>query len=152
MNRLHALTKIQRHVFESGCTDEKDIFLALRHVIPNGGDTEVLSRKEIESFAKISLQQLAEARFPVERERLRLDILEGELRADLLDEIAKLDLSNPRDCRELYELHRAVGNSTGEPTLRQAIDALAVGGTSEDVVAALTERLLALYPAPAGDE
>lgn len=151
MNRLHALTLIQRTVLEGSMTDEKDVFMKLRFEIPNGGDTELMSRNEIQAFAKNCVMQLSEARFPVERERLRLDILEGELRADILDEIAKLDLSDPRQCRELYELHREVGGSTGEPSLRRAVDTLAVGGCDENTIKAFTERLLALYPAAAED-
>lgn len=151
MNRLHALTLIQRTVFEEKPSDVKDVFMKLRFLIPNGSEDEVMSRKEIDAFAQNCLAQLADARFPVERERYRIDILEGELRADLLDAIAELDLSDPNDCRELYELHRAVGNSTGSPTLQQAIDTLAAGGLGEDRIKTLTDRFFALYPKPKED-
>lgn len=148
MNRLHALTLIQRTVFEDRPVEVKDVFMKLRFLIPNGGDNEVLARKDIEAFAENCMRQLKDLRFPVEFERMRIDILEGELRADLLDAIGELDLSDPNDCRELFELHRAVGSSTGSPTLMQAIDALAAGGIHEDRIKALTERYLALYPKP----
>lgn len=153
MNRLHAMTKIQRAALDGGNKDPKDIFMGLRFEIPNGGDNEVMSRKEIEAFATQSIQLVADAKFPVERARMALDILEGELRADLLDTVAELDITNPRDCREVYELHRKIGSSIGEPTLREAIDAVAVGGIDADRVAALVTRLNAIYPLvdPDGD-
>ena len=145
------MTLIQRTALEGGSIEPKDIYLKLRNTIPNGGLDEVMSRQEIVAFAEQSVKLVAESRFPVERERMRLDICEGELRADLLDELAKLDLSNPRIARELYETHRKIGSSTGEPTLREAIDTLAVSGVSPDTMTALVARLNEIYP-PEADE
>jgi hypothetical protein len=151
MNRLHAMTRIQRLVFEHRPVDGKDVFMRVRMEIPNGGDNEVMSRKEIEAFADHAIKLIGDMKFSVELARLQLDIAEGELRADLLDALDALDMTNPSDCRDIYELHREIGNSTGAPSLRKAIDTLAVGGTHEDTIAALTARLLALYPAAEGD-
>ncbi len=146
MNRLHAMTLIQRTVLESDCIDASDIFMRLRRDIPNGGDSELMSRKEIEAFAKQAIELRDQAKFPVERKRLELDITEGELRADVIDALALIDLSNPRDVRDVYEMHRKIGGSIGEPSLREAVDYLGEAGVDEAVVAPLAARLLALYP------
>lgn len=148
MNRLHAVTKIQRAVLDDGISDPKDVFQKLRFEIPNSGQDLVMERKEIEAFAAQSIGLVQDARFPVERERMRLDILEGELRADLLDAIAGIDISDPGVCRDVYELHRKVGSSTGAPTLQEAIDMLAVSKPEpgEDAIAGFVSRLEALYP------
>lgn len=152
MNRLHAMTRIQRLVFEHRPVDGKDVFMRLRTEIPNGGDKEVMSRKEIEAFADHAIKLIGDMRFGVELARLQLDIAEGELRADVLDALDALDMSKPGDCRDIYELHREIGSSTGPASLRKALDMLAVGGTSEDTMASLTARLLALYPVEGDDE
>lgn len=147
MNRLHAMTMIQRAALD-GAIDEKSVYGTVRGKFDTSGDKAVMLRGEIEAFAKQAIAMTKAACFPVERERLRLDILEGELRADILDGIAALDISNPRDCRDVYELHTKVGGSTGEPTLREAIGALEAGGQD---VAELTSRCNAIYP-PQGDD
>jgi hypothetical protein len=151
VNRLHAMTKIQRFVVEKKPVDGKAVFTALRFEIPNSGEGEVMSRKEIEAFADHSIKTIADMRFGVERARLSLDIAEGELRADLLDALDALDMTNPQDCREIYELHREIGSSTGPASLRKAVDMLAAGGGTEDAMADFTARLLALYPDPEDD-
>ena len=143
MNRLHAMTIIQRAVLDDGMKDPKDVFLSVRAKFPTSGHDQLLSRAEVEQFAAQSISMLANAHFPVERARLALDIREGELRADILDGIAALDISNPRDCRDVYELHQRVGGSIGEPTLREAIDILKAGGQD---VAGLVERCDEIYP------
>lgn len=150
MNRLHAMTRIQRHVVEAKPVDGKAVFTALRFEIPNGTEGEVMSRKEIEAFGEHSIQTIANMRFGVEHKRLALDISEGELRADLLDALDALDMTNPQDCREIYELHREIAGSTGPASLRKAVDMLAVSST-EDAMADFTARLLALYPDPEDD-
>jgi hypothetical protein len=146
MNRLHAITKIQRAVFDDGITDPKDVFLKLRFVIPNGGADELMPRKEIEALAEHAIAMLKNVHFPVERAHLALDILEGELRADLLDALASLDVTEPNVCREVFEMHRNLGNSTGPASLRECVDMLAEGGAAEELVADLATRLAALYP------
>ncbi len=149
MNRLHCMVAIQRAVFD-GATEPSTVFQQIRreYRISSGHD-ELMSRTECEEHAKQSIRIFEQAQFPVERARLGLDIAEGELRADVLDGIAALDISNPRDCRDVYELHQKVGGSTGEPTLREAISTLEAGGQD---VTKLTERCDALYPKQEDDD
>jgi hypothetical protein len=144
MNRLHAMAKVQRAVFESDTIEPKDIYLKLRFEIPE----TLMGRKEIEAFAEHSIQLRSDARFPVEKARMALDILEAELRADVLDALGALDVTNPRDCREVYELHRQLGSSIGEHSLRHGIDALEAAGKDFE---ALRARLDEIYP-PAKSE
>jgi hypothetical protein len=151
VNRLHALTRIQKAALSGDYVDGKAIYAAVRNEIPTSGEDMLMSRTEIEQFAEQQSKIAKAIDFNVERAKFALDITEGELRADLLDALDALDMTNPSDCRDIYELHREIGNSTGAPSLRKAIDTLAVGGTHEDTIAALTARLLALYPAAEGD-
>lgn len=148
MNRLHAFALIQRTVFDSDTIDANDVYLKLRNVIPNGGHDQVMSRDEIKGRAKEAIEQRDEAKFKVEFARHRLDILEAELRADVLDALEVIDLSNPRVCREVYDVHRQVGTSVGQPSLRQALELLKGGGHD---CAALKSRLDEIYP-PATDD
>lgn len=140
MNRLHAMAKVQRVVFESDTIEPKDVYLKLRSEI----DTDIMGRKEIEAFAEHSIQLRRDARFPVEKARMALDIAEAELRADVLDALGKLDVSEPRACREVYELHRQLGGSIGEPSLRLALEYLTEDGI--EGVEALRARLDEIYP------
>ncbi len=149
MNKLHAITLVQKTVIEGSFVDPKDVFLKLRSVIPNGGDTEVLSRKEIESVATEALQQLKSILFPVEKCKLLLDVKEMELRADLLDALAGVDISNPRDCRDVFETHRQLASSSGEPSLRLAMNTLAAAGLPHE---AFKARLDELYPEDSDDD
>lgn len=141
------MTMVQRTVLESDSIEKKDVYLKLRFEIPE----EVMGRLEIEAAAEQSVRIRDQAKFPVERARLALDIREGELRADVLDALALVDISNPRDCRDVYELHHQVGGSSGEPSLRNAIDFLGTAGIDEAVVGPLAARLLELYPEDADE-
>jgi hypothetical protein len=145
VNRLHIMTRAQRAALE-GVTDENAIYGIVRTEYPgtvgNGAD-ELMSRKELEMFSRQAVLTAQNARFPVERARLALDIREGELRADVLDALAQLDVSNPRDCRDVFEIHQKVAGSIGEPTLREAIDLLAA---ADKDVSALRTRCDEIFP------
>lgn len=147
MNRLHVVTRIQGLALEG----KTDIFKLIRDEIPSDGDCGVtwggMAKKDIEAFADNTLKMIKAISFNVERERMRLDTLEGGLRADVLDALDALDLSNPRDAREIFEAHQQIGASTGPASLRTAIDMIAAAdGTSPDLVKDLTDRMLYLYP------
>jgi hypothetical protein len=151
VNRMHVMTTIQRLALE-GDSDADSIYGKIRKALPgtvNNGAGELMSRAECQAFAKQAIHQAQSAMFPVERARLALDIAEGELRADILDGVAALDVSNPRDCRDAFDLHQKVGGSVGEPTCREAIDYLKNAGQD---VAALEAKLVELYPAPTEDD
>jgi hypothetical protein len=148
MNRLHVMTAIQRCALE-GDKDESTIYGKIRKLLPgavNNGAEELLSRKEAEALALQSIHMVSNARFPVERARLALDIREGELRADVLDAIATLDLSNPRDVRDVYETHQMVASSIGEPSLRAALDLLAAADQDVTVLKARVDELFPTTP------
>ncbi len=151
MNRLHLLTFIQRCALHDGDTDENAVYGKVRKSFPgavNDGDKELMGRAECQAVAKQSIDMVRNSRFPIERARLALDIREGELRADVLDAIALLDVSNPRDCRDVFELHSKVGGSIGEPTLREALDMLAEAGQDTTPLKARCDEI---FP-PAPDE
>lgn len=154
MNRLHALTRIQRAAATGDHVDGKSIFMALRFEIPNGGDNEVLSRKEIETFGDMQVSAVKGMNFALEKAKYVLDIAEGELRADLLDALDALDTTDPRDCRDLFRIHQGVGNGGGPASILEAIDALAAGGATPDEVAGYIARLHEIYPEekPEADE
>lgn len=134
---------IQRTVLEKDPVDGKEVFMLLRFVIPNGGDQEVMSRDEITQFGQHSVQIVKNASFHVEREKLKLDILEAELRADLLDALSTVDISDPAVCREIYNEHVSVASSTGRASLEEAIGKLAEAGVD---VTDFRTRLEAVYP------
>lgn len=137
------MARIQKTVLEHEITDPKDVYQKLRFEIKH----EVMPREAIQGFAAQAIQLVSDAKFPVERDRMRLDIAEGELRADLLDALQLLDRSNPRDTRDIYELLRELGGSIGEPSLRKVIDAVTVSGKVDaDTCADFARRLVALYP------
>jgi hypothetical protein len=146
MNRLHALTRIQKAALSGDYVDGKAIYAAVRNEIPTSGEDMLMSRTEIEKFADQQHAIASAIDFKVERAKFALDIAEGELRADLLDALDGLDVSDPRDCREVFRVHREVGNSSGPASIREAIDMLAAGGIAEDAVVSLVGRLNALYP------
>lgn len=151
MNAFHAMALISRTVLETGTIEPKDVYVKLRGQI-DGPGAQIMTRPEIESFASQCIQQLKAAKFPLERELMLLRTTEAELRADLVDLINTLDRTSPRDLRDLHELCGRVLNSDGEPSLQEAVDYLAASGqVTEDVVAGLTGRLLALFP-PAKDD
>lgn len=149
MNRMHAITLIQRTVLEENPSDAKDVFLKLRSQIPNGGMDEVLSRKEIEAVAEGSIQTIKNAHFPVERAKLRLELLESELRADLLDALAGIELKDPDTVREVFQAHQELASSSGPASLRNCIDLIEASGAD---VAPLLQRLLDIYPEPKDEE
>jgi hypothetical protein len=150
MNRLHALTRIQREALVN--RDEHTDGNAVWQAIREGWDTSVLSRSKATEFADVQLKQAKAIDFELERAKFLLDITEGELRADLLDALDTIDVSNPRVCREVFECHRGLGNSTGEASIREAIDLLGVAGFDEAQCADFARRLLELYPADPEDK
>lgn len=153
LNRLHALALIQKIVLDKDITDldegPKQVFNNVREVVPIGGKDEVLSRAEVMGFAKQAIATAATAKFPVERANLRLEVAEHELRADLLDALCALDITDPADCRDVFNVHRELAGSSGPASMRTALDALSAGGVD---VTAYTVRLEALYPKPKAED
>lgn len=148
MNRLHVITKVNELAL-NGTTEVGEIFRLLRNelsTVSSSVESLGLKRTDIEHLAKQALEQVSNALFPCERRRLELDVLEGKLRADVLDALATIDLSNPSVAREVFEAHRAVGFNTGTPSIRTALDVLDGAGVD---CAALNAQLDALYPAEA---
>lgn len=145
MNRLHALARVHETVLDKSPVTEKDVYQALRFEI----DAAVMSRTEIEGFAKQFMVAAEQATFKVQRARARLDIAECKLRADILDALDNLDINDPNDCRDVESMHREIGSSTGKPSVAQALELLAAGGVD---VAAMTAAMEALWPARDEDE
>ncbi len=136
MNRLHVVAEIQSLVL-SGLTEVGEINRRLRPMNPDGCG---MKRTEVEKFTKQSIEMVGAAYFPVERRRFELDITEARLRADILDALATLDISDPNVAREVFEVHSRVGGSSGKPTLDEAIELLDEAG------AAFKPRMLELWP------
>ncbi len=154
-NKLHVLGFCQQQVLD-GLDDERFILKAVQAKFapesPDGGVTHCgVTREDIKNTAKAMIDVVAQAQFPVEKANLQLDTTEILLRADFLQALDKLPLTDPRDVRDLHGLYRKLASQGGEASMQEALDHLREGGLLDDV-ATLKARVLELYPAPELDD
>ncbi len=105
-----------------------------------------MQRKDIEAVAAQVKAMVAQANTPMRRRRLEVDLIEGRVRADILEAMDSLDLSqaHPADVMEMYDVYQAVAGANGAPGLAKALDTLEAAGY-EDAIS-LRVRAAVLYP------
>jgi hypothetical protein len=142
MNRLHVITRIQELVLSG--TSPGEIYKTLRDECRNPSIEGLgLKRTDVDKLAEGSAKTLEQVQFPCERRHLELEIAETKIRADVLDAVATLDISNPTVAREVFNAHRQLGSSSGEPSILQALDLL--DGAGHDTVS-LRAALAVVFP------
>jgi hypothetical protein len=143
VNKFHVYAIVQAAVLanEAELSDGKSVFHTLREQYPS--ITDLMSRSEIEKVATSFFEGLKKVTFAVERRAMELQAEEAMLRADLIDELAKLDVTDPGVAREVLATINSTVASAGEPSLQEAIDILK--GADVDVVS-FEARLEALFP------
>lgn len=151
MNRLHVVTHVQELAIE-GITEPGEVYRLVRNRLSEQSTSLEdfgLKRTEVEKLAKEAVEMVGNAHFPIERRRLELDLAEGKIRADILDALKTIDISNPNIAREVYEAHRSVGASAGAVSLRHGMDCLE--GANVDVTS-LKAAIEALFPSEPEDK
>jgi hypothetical protein len=122
MNRLHLVVQIQELVLAG--KEPAEVYQELRSLKNPSIEDLGLKRTDVENMAKSSKTTLETALFPIEKRKLALDVQEGRLRADILDAVAGLDVSDVLVAREVWAVHQELGNSSGPASLRSALDCL----------------------------